>query len=431
MGAALRLLPAIVEAAAWPILGYLVPVVKAGASVSQIRAELERLPGTPTEATLLAIARKAVNLNDATLGEVIWDNYFLPRALMSAVHMVIMAPGWRGGALVIAGRGLTDPLRKAFPGQREDYKVTPHGGGEPFTVKERYWSPYTSLMIGFALISYLIAELYQQAHGAGHVTSPLDVGFPRTGQLQPNGKPERVSLPGYGGIFYDILRRVPSSVLEYALGGTAPMPTMLSEAYHNETVFGTEIVDHSQPWRVQLSEYADWLKTHMLPISYTSIGRRAGTPAEKGESLMGISPASQRVQRSPAEQYLYDINPPAHRTLSQATQGQARQALKSAVRAGDSDAAREAAMQLGPKSRISTMRNMRRSSLLNAFLPTTLEQAVRAYELADPAERGELRVALARKRASLMPNVPIAQRQAMMERISQAAALPFTTEGTQ
>jgi hypothetical protein len=90
-----------------------------GGAVAEIQKDLEHLPGVPTEDTLLAIASKAVNLTDATLGEVIWDNYFLPRALMSAVQLVIMAPGWRGGSAVMLARGLTDPIRKAFPSQRE------------------------------------------------------------------------------------------------------------------------------------------------------------------------------------------------------------------------------------------------------------------------------------------------------------------------
>ena len=50
--------------------------------------------------------------------------------------MLIMAPGWRGGSAVLLARGMTDPVRRLFPSQREDYRVRvpvtgPGGGPEP------------------------------------------------------------------------------------------------------------------------------------------------------------------------------------------------------------------------------------------------------------------------------------------------------------
>ena len=61
--------------------------------------------------------------------------------------------------------------------------------------------------------------------GAGHVRNLHDVFYPRTGKIGADGKPETVVLPGYAGIFYDLLRDMPKSILEYALGGSAPMPS--------------------------------------------------------------------------------------------------------------------------------------------------------------------------------------------------------------
>jgi hypothetical protein len=105
-------------------------------------------------------------------------------------------------------RGLTDPIRKAFPSQREDYRVrVPVSGGasgggggsapptrrrhasgrrgtaaavsRPSTVKEPYWSSHTTFLIGQVFVAILIAELYQRylhhagssAHGQGRGVS--------------------------------------------------------------------------------------------------------------------------------------------------------------------------------------------------------------------------------------------------------------------
>lgn len=449
LGAAIRTLPALVEAAAYPILGWLVPTVKVGASTSQVQSELAALPGRPTEATLLAIASKAVNLTDATLGEVVWDNYFLPRALMSAVHMLIMAPGWRGGSAVLLARGLTDPIRRLAPSQRETYRVMVPAGGAggpgsappaagagasappsevPLDVKEGYWSPWTSLAIATVLIQVLIAELYQRAHGAGHVQSPMDVAFPRTGQRRPDGKPERVRIPGYAGIFYDILRDVPSSVLDYVLGGTAPLPTAVGQLYHNETVFGEEIVDHTDPWRAQLAEYARFLEEQFAPISVSSYGRRAGTTVEKAESVMGISPAPARVMRTPAEAYLFDRQPPSRRTHEQMQAAEERTAVRQATRTGDTAALGQAAAQgrLSPTQLTAAMRSARRQGFETAFTTAPFTQALKAYALATPTERSTVRALLARKLTNELARTPEADRPRVVTQFQQAMDLPVT-----
>jgi hypothetical protein len=85
--------------------------------------------------------------------------------------------------------------------------------------------------------------------------------------------------------------------------------------------------------------HAAFLKEQFQPIAVSSYGRRAGTPAEKAESVMGISPAPARVTRTPVEQYLRDIAPPSHRTLLEAAQAQAKQQVRQAIRGQNPEAA--------------------------------------------------------------------------------------------
>jgi N12 class adenine-specific DNA methylase len=449
MGAALRLLPALVEAAAYPILGFLVPTSKVGATVSQIQSQLKLLPGEPTEETLLAVASKAANLGDAVLGEVIWDNYFLPRALMSAVHMIIMAPGWRGGSAILLARGLTDPVRRLWPSQRETYTVRvptgpgptpPPPGGAPGTpppppapppmrtidVKEGYWSPYTSLAIATVLVQVLVSEIYQLAHGAGHVESPMDVAYPRTGEVDRNGKPERVRLPGYAGIFYDILHRFPRSAVEYAMGGTAPLPTTVGQLWNNETRFGEEIVDPGDPLRTQLFDYTKFLAQQWEPISVSSYGRRAGTAAEKAESIMGISPAPRRVTESDAEKLMREYLGPSHQTRGQAERADLSQQLREAIRAGDTTtiANLRASGMLTRQMSARAAKQAQIPSLVGRFSRLSIEEALQVYEVMDEQERGIVKWTLRRKYGRAQ--IPPALRDAMDVRMKHALTLPST-----
>jgi hypothetical protein len=459
LAAGMRTLPALIEAAAWPILQWLVPTAKAGATVTQIAAELDHLPGRATEQTLLAVASKAVNFSDAILGEVIWDNYFLNRALMAAVHMAVQAPGWRGGSAITLVRGLTDPVRRLFPSQREDLTVVvpvsgggggkppdveyipPEKGGKPdqtkiVTVKERYWSPYTSFVIAAFFVQALISEIYQQAHGAGHVQSMLDVSFPKTGSKEPDGKPSRVRLPGLVGIFYDMLRDVPKSLFEYALGGTAPLPTAVGQLYNNETYFGDEIVNAGDPWRQQAADYAKFLAEQAEPISVSSYGRRTGTSVEKAESVLGISPAPVRVTRTDLETYLHSIQAPSHRTKDQAERAQARRDLSAALRNPAAPGSRQQmadaiARGLSPRSVEATIRSERMNYTQREYARTTLPQAVIGYELATPQERYLIKPYLQRKAATLIQDVPVTERIETLARVRAALQLPVTAPSAQ
>jgi N12 class adenine-specific DNA methylase len=444
--AALRLIPAVVEATAWPVLGWLVPVAKAGAMVSQIRQGIDELPGVPTQATLLAIARKASDLTDATLGEVIWDNRALPRVFLNVLQFMIMSPGWRGGSLIILGRGLTDPIRRLVPSQRETYTVLkpptapppPPGGGPapplpkqtPRTsaptvdVKEKYWSNWTSLAIGITLIQVLAAELYQLAHGAGHVGSIADVALPRTGEVNKvTGEPERIKLPGYSAIFYAILHHLPRSLVDYILGGGSPLPTAIGDIYHNSD-YGVAIVDEGDPWRVQMRDYAAFMADQLKPISVSSYGRRSGSAVEKAESLVGISPASHRDTMSDAELLMSDYLGPPHLSKEQAERADEKRSIREAKREGT---AAPETPHLSPKEAASARKTAFRLPLVAGFPRLSWAQAAHVYEEATPEERGVIRQQLINKSNTERARVPADDKPAFYARKDALLALPFTS----
>lgn len=450
--AALRFVPAMVELSAYPIMQMLVPRAKAGAMVAQIVHDLEGLPGVPTQQTMLAIASKASDLTDATLGEVVWDNRFLPRALLNVLQYMIMSPGWRFGSAILLYKGITDPVRRLAPSQRETYTVlkppaappppkggkpqpplpkqTPTSGGPTIDVSEEYFSRWTALVIGTVMIQVLASELYQLAHGAGHIGSIADVALPRTGEYRYDGTPERVKVPGYSPIFYSILRHLPRSAVDYILGGNSPLPTAIGDWYHNETPGGVAITDPGDPWRAQLIDYSKWMARELFePIAFTSYGRRSGTTLEKMESLSGVSPAARRDTMSDAERLMSEYLGPPHMSKEQAELATERRNVREAVREGKSGQEADAP-HLGGKQIAAATKTAFRTPLEAGLSRPEIDftRAAHIYEAATPDERGDIRMALIHKAIAEIKKTPYDQQAAVVTRRDALLALPFVNK---
>jgi hypothetical protein len=300
-------------------------------------------------------------------------------------------------------------------------------------VKESYWSPWTSIAIATVMVQVLVSELYQLMHGAGHVQSAKDVAFPRTGEADREGKPERVRLPGYAGIFYDILRDLPASLVEYAIGGQAPLPTAVGQLWNDETRFGDEIVDPADPMAAKLHEYLVFMAQQWEPISVSSYGRRAGTTTEKAESILGVSPAPIRVTDTPAEALLRKFSPPTRHSAAQAADAEQSRLIREGVRAGTKEGLRQAGDafatgQLSQRQLVNVLQGIRRSRLESGLRMLPLDRALEVYERGSEQERGVMRLIVMTKISNVGELSPM-DRAAMVGPVAHALDLPFTPAG--
>lgn len=416
--AAFHLVPAALEAAAWIVMDKYVPMIKTGSILRGIQTDLANLPGTPTPETIRAIATKRVNQADALYGQVIWDNMALHvnRAMMNAMQLMIMAPGWRGGALVTALRAFADPLwrlkKGSAPFTREKYtlkgggagggKGTPPKGpgagaekeplgedGLPPYVHEPWFSSYLALFIMIGVVGAAWAELWQLAHGAGHIQSPKDVAAPRDGTKDADGKDHRDRFPGYEAIYYEMLRHTPFSILQYALGGESPLPRMVTEWYHNENAFGGPIWDPGDTFGNQLAQYARYVKAEYGKTITQSSYARAETPEQKRNAIVfASSPASKAITDTPAEALMRQYAPP--RKLTQDDEDKLQ--LKRYVRAGSPEEA-DAAISSGDLSVQEITKAMESGALGTSadevrFTQLPYDKALKVYGAASPEERG-------------------------------------------
>lgn len=212
------------------------------------------------------------------------------------------------------------------------------------------------------------------------------------------------------------------------IGGiTAPLNAILWRTFITNMTFSGEVIrDPSDPWMKQA-----WDALRMAASEgyqpFVSQTRKSGLG--KAESLMGVTAAPAEINRSKAENYLHDVLPPAPpRSHEEEARSQARRDLREALQSKDGDRVKAAVKSgaLSERSMLQTQRNAARSSLQNMYERASLGQAIRAYELATPDERAEVRPILGKKWYSLLPQTPMAQRKDLSTQYKAAVRLPYT-----
>jgi hypothetical protein len=458
VGALAKLVPAVLELQAKPIMEWWVPRLKLAAFMDLARLELATLGPHPDPMEARRVLQSAWRSVDNRFGELIYDNIFWHGILKDGGMATFRALGF--------SLGTVDEILGAFPAQAAQLGILPSvgtgggGGGKPPTrmrnvgmepdpaggpdipIYARVRAPWLSHKFAYLVsalwFAAIFGALYQYLHTGlrpgekeedGTIDPKmvlLDLYFPRTGGVKADGRPERASLPGYMKDFFGFLRH-PLTTVEHKLH---PMLVLAADIIRNEDYFGNAIRSEDVPALEQLRETLAFIAEQYKPISVQGFQTRRGERGESGigaaENFLGINVAPQTVTRTPVEEYLHSLAPAIHRTTEQAAQATARRDFRTARQAGDADAAR-AAMESGQLTRRSILlaaRSARLTSLQRAFQFTTLPHAITAYELATPGERADLQPLFARKYHSLLPNVQRDDRGALIQRFGAAMKLP-------
>lgn len=410
-GAAIKTIPAALEAASYLILTKYVPYVKLGAYLQRLDAQLDRLPGVPDQESLQALAADASDVTDEAFGQVVWDNVFWPKILKEIFQAALLAPGWSIGEIKLFGGAIREAARALHgtisPASREVVRVKVEGpapGWKPSPGDEEppafHWrlvpkdlfGNRAGLVIGLLALGYTQAAIYQLLHGTGLPASTLDVISPRNGEINPDGTPARRTLPG-SAYLKDMYawRHQPVQTL---LNKSAPGPGLIAQTYNNQDYYGDQIVDPDAPWAEQFKQYGDYLAEEVGPISIAN-WQRGQTTEDQVESAMGFGIPPRWMTMTAAEKKIRDYMGPVHRTVQQAAQAKLKQALREGVRQGGADAmtamqAAAASGQLTPRQLSTTAKTARLTGFQSGFKTLTLPQSLAVYEVATPAERASV-----------------------------------------
>ncbi len=430
--AAIRMIPAAVEALAKPVMNWWVPRLKLAAFMDLARMELADLGPHPDPLEAAKVLGKAWDAIDNRFGELIYDNVFWNGILKDAGMASVRALGWNLGTVrevfgaipaqaaqlgIIPGAGSGGGFGK--PPIRLRNTGTDAAGTPIYEAGRAPWltHPFAYLM-ALVYLSAVFGALYQKLHtglnpgeqpdgSTDPTTLLLDLYFPRTGGVKPDGHPERASLWTYMKDVFAFLRHP----ITTAANKANPILTLLIDLIRNEDFYGNALRNEDDPLVQQLADSLKYVASQYVPISVRTFQQRQAARGTTGlgaaESVLGINVAPQSVTRTPLEDYLHQVAPPTHRTQEEAAKAEQRRALRAAIQDKDAAAA-TAAIKAGALSRrsvLATAKNARLQAIQLAFRSTTLDQAVHAYTLGTPEERRVLKPDLARKLQTQLPGI--------------------------
>lgn len=372
------------EMTAKPIMEYMVPRLKLAvfyrlAEDVYQRAAEEDLTDTQIREQLTQSWDNVEN----RMGQLAYDNLFWSQYLTDAAMLSLRSVGWNLGSLREFGGAITDVLTIPQRLERGDQVVSRRMG----------------YAIGSATIYATLGALIMKAFGV-EPEELRDYFFPPTGRTNPDGSPERLSLPTYAKDWVAWSTQ-PGTVLKHKLH---PMWGTLADMVTNEDFYGTEIRHEDDPWYVQAKDTLMHAFESFVPFSLKNKQRFD----EAGEhplvaTLMaysGVASAPAYVSRSPAQKlaYLYMAEniPAGSRTKDDAAKSRQRRTLIERFRKGEPVS--DTALEIYTARQLKIMEREAKRTPFEAVVSRLRDdQAMKVYEIAKDDEREQVRELLIRR----------------------------------
>ena len=258
---------------------------------------------------------------DNRLGQLNYDNLFWNQYVKDVSMLAVRSVGWNLGSLREYGGAVVDAAAIPARYRRGDRIITRRMG----------------YAIGATIEYATIGALYMWARGDAP-EELKDYFFPKTGRLNPDGSPERLSAPTYAKDWVGWTTR-PGTTLMHKLH---PMWGTMATAWRNESYYGVKIRHEDDPWLAQLADTMKHVGESFVPFSIKNLGRFL----DAGEdptiavpmALSGITSAPAYISRSPAQKLAYSLTignmRRGSRTTEQAEASQHRKELVRRLRAG-------------------------------------------------------------------------------------------------
>ncbi len=267
-----------------PLMEWWVPNMKAGAFQRGMEAEISRLGPSASEDALKLAAQKVGDSVDNRFGKVNLDNLFWNQKVKDTMGVFMRSPGWNIGTVREIGGGATDLLKPST------YKGLATGKG----ISNR--SAYTlSLAAGTALMGGTLQYMFT----GKWPTEMKDFFYPKTGQTDKNGNPERVAMPTYAKDVFSFAHN-PVSTVKNKL---SPVLSIGAQTLSNKDYFGNMVRNPNDSAGTQLKQVGGYVGKNVLPFSITNSGQRVDkSVGTKAQSFFGLTPAPAYITKTPLEQ---------------------------------------------------------------------------------------------------------------------------------
>jgi hypothetical protein len=401
---------ALVEQSMRPIAEYLVPRQKLGVFAQLALQELDRMgPGASAEQTRAAMAR-AADWTEDRMGQMTYDNLFYNKLVKDAALMGFRAYGWQLGKYRHTYGVATDTAAFA-KGAAQKAIAAAQGKPQPagkLDVTNRMMYP-----IALTAVTATVGAIVHRMLTGKNPQSTLDYLFPQNGQVDKDGRPQRLALPTYLKDLVSDWKDFP----DYQKMGASfyhklnPYIAATVDMWRNQDYYGVEIRHPDDPLSKQMADLSAFVLKQFTPFSVSGTMKLAEDQAPIAQFVlpfMGVVPAKKALLMSPAETLSADITRASMagggRTREQFDHSQALKTIVQDIRKNGTGGAKLtealAAGQLraGDEKALTSMLNT--TPLQYQVGRMAPGDAMRVWRLAAPAEREQLKALLGRKLAN-------------------------------
>lgn len=468
-GALWRAPLAALEQTSKPIMEYVVPRQKLGVAADMIKKELERMPANATHEDLRKVMGKVWDSVDNRMGQMVYDNLFWNKTAKDLATASVRSVGWNLGTLRELGGGVLDTaafardllkdkpkafsdvaefkgkqsgmgfmpdfdmynLKEDIPGHPKDSTVSDKTLQEAgYEVDPKQKAEFTHRMayaIALPTLTGILGATYQYLKTGKGPEELRDYFFPKTGEVDAQGRDVRLSMPTYMKDVYHYAHD-PVGTVE---GKVHPAISLGMEMLNNKDFFGREIRHADDPIVKQMSDEAKHFAENFLPMGIKNLGTSIASGqsnAEKAANFVGVTRAPAWVSESTAEQLAGKLAGDKFKSSDSpdAKKVADRKKVMEALRNGDSQEkqlARSKLNQLVENGEITSQqkRNILRgkdhSYLENAVSHLDAREAMRVFNAADMEERQSIKDAVHKKIVNA--HLPHEDRKELLEKFKQ------------
>jgi hypothetical protein len=394
------------------IMDVIVPRQKMGVWAHIMMMEMRNSPGISQEA-LLAKGRSAWDSADNRMGQLVYDNLFWNRLTKDIAMASVRSVGWNLGTFREVLGGTVDLVRAPVNLLR----------GKPADLTNR-----AAYVLALPMIHAAIGSFLNYVFAGEGPRDLKDAFFPRTGEKDEKGNPQRISLPTYMKDIYHFGTE-PLKTLSNKLH---PMLTLIHEMIVNKDFYGEKVRNEDDPLVQQVKQLAVHAVTAQEPLSIRNLRRGlelGQSEVVAGRSFVGLTPAPSAINRTKAEQLAAEITqekvPVGARTHEAVEKSRLKHDLARKFAAGDTDAIPAAiqADQISKDDAKAILKESRQKPLQVQVARLDAKQALQVWMVATPEERASIRVQLLKHLTGMKGHATIAERKEMIAQYRLAGVL--------
>lgn len=417
VGGTLRMPGAALDVMSKPLMEYLVPRQKFGVFADMAQNTVERLGPNATPEQIREALGKDWDSVDNRMGQMVYDNLFWNNTIKDLAMGSVRSVGWNYGDIRELGGAVKDT---ATIHTRIGQKMRGETLTNPIVTRRMAYAAALPVLTG--IIGGTMTYLF-----TGERPKELkDYYFPRTGNLDENGRPERLSLPsymkdveplvggGYAGARTGYKRDGAGGAITGAIGGTGsaagtmaihklhPLLNLLAETLQNKDFYGTQIRNEDDPYIRQLIDVAKNAGKDTTPFAIQGLMKqreRGGSITKQILPFIGLTPAPASLENTDAEQLAGDLTGEKQsgqpRTKAQAEKSTLKRQLSRELKLGhdvaDQIAKAQEAGLLSSRDASDIRSRADHTYLENTVKRLSAPDAIKVYEVANDEEQARLK----------------------------------------